>query len=96
MNRHPQGFGERANALYGDLRAELRKRSEGHKIITCGHSLGGAISQLTHIRLHNDFDNELLLNITFATPLVANFPMLEELKKREAIHQIPPGFRAIF
>ena len=62
----------------------MQRRSRGHKIVTCGHSLGAAISQLTHILLHEDFDNDLL-NITFATPLAANFPMAEELKSREAI-----------
>ena len=77
-----RGFLERARAAYAELKDKLRTIGGNPKIITCGHSLGAAISQLVHIMLHEDFEEELV-NITFATPLTSNFPMAEKLGVRE-------------
>ena len=62
------------------------------KIITCGHSLGGALSQIIHIMLHGEhkiplrgttisFDKFELLNVTFATPMVGNHALREKLNE---------------
>jgi len=53
------------------------------RVITCGHSLGGALSQIFHIQLHDKLrvpGQELeLINVTFATPMVGNHFLRENL-----------------
>ena len=57
------------------------------RIITCGHSLGGALSQMIHIQLHGELEtlrdlglgHENLLNVTFASPMVGNHCLRDNL-----------------
>ena len=63
------------------------------RIVTCGHSLGGALAQILHIQLHGElrvpgredpirFDmpgERELINITFATPMVGNHYLRDNL-----------------
>ena len=83
-----KGFLERANKIFnhqthrGTLVDEVKHRYRDHpgglpnRIVTTGHSLGGAISQLIHIRLHevDEISQKCeLLNITWATPMIGNY-----------------------
>ena len=55
--------------------AQTIKKDNTKTIVTCGHSLGAAISQLIHMNLDIVLKMESqfnLINITFAPPMVGN------------------------
>ena len=85
-----KGFAGRAEMLINKLVRNICKRALPHRIVTCGHSLGGAISQLVHIQLHETFKTELqaneleLINITFGAPMMGNYHMREALNSMKA------------
>ena len=54
------------------------------KIVTCGHSLGAAISQLVHIQIEDKLERDSkcqMINITFAPPMVGNLPFRSSLNQ---------------
>ena len=52
-----------------------------NRIVVCGHSLGGAVSALVYIFLHERLrDTYELHNITFASPLFGNLALRDYLK----------------
>ena len=71
-----KGFKERSDNILEELPAKiLGYEPLPAKIVTSGHSLGAAISQLIHIQLDGKLKNESkceLINITFAPPMVGN------------------------
>ena len=78
--RTHRGFTNRSDSIFEELVPKLdalirRYKWSVSKIITCGHSLGAALSQLIHIKLkREDFEVKMktkLINITFAPPMVS-------------------------
>ena len=71
-----KGFKERSDNILNKLPKKILKYDPLPKIIvTCGHSLGAAISQLIHIQLEKELNMDSscnLINITFAPPMVGN------------------------
>ena len=58
--------------------------------MTCGHSLGGALSQLVHIHFQAMISEMLgttveFVNVTFATPMVGNFPLRAEQNREDGV-----------
>ena len=71
-----KGFKERSDSILKELPGTILGYHPPPKtVITCGHSLGAAISQLIHIQLEKELKRESsfdLINITFAPPMVGN------------------------
>ena len=80
-----RGFLKRADDIFEELPkkiSEMCSSGKELKIITTGHSLGAAISQLIHIKLWEKFSKAWkcqLVNVTFATPMVGNNHLRERL-----------------
>merc|ERR1712154_56895 len=90
-----KGFKERADNILEELPGIILGFDPlPEKIVTCGHSLGAAISQLVHIQIEEKLDNESkckMINVTFAPPLVGNLPlrsMLNQPLARDMYHFI--------
>ena len=71
-----KGFKERSDNILEELPKKiLDYQPMPTKIVTCGHSLGAALSQLVHIQLEEKLKSEPkceFINITFAPPMVGN------------------------
>ena len=89
-----RGFKKRSDAIFEELSVkimEVAKPDHDLKIITTGHSLGAAISQLIHIKLYEKFKEEWkckFVNVTFATPMVGNYHL------RKKLHTVTGGHAA--
>lgn len=84
--RTHRGFTNRSDSIFEELVPKLyalirRYNWSVSKIITCGHSLGSALSQLIHIKLKEkeEFEAKKLINITFAPPMVGNVNLRKTL-----------------
>ena len=77
------GFNRRANVL--PIQNILFCAAEGNcdTIVTCGHSLGGAVSSISAIMLHFGKSKDLeVFNITFGCPFFANETVRKTCKER--------------
>ena len=74
-----KGFKERADNILEELPTILKRYDPlPARIVTCGHSLGAAISQLVHIQIEDKLEKDSkckMINITFAPPMVGNLPL---------------------
>ena len=79
-----KGFNARSEVILKELGTKIKdflgEEVKPGVIVLCGHSLGAAIAQLVYIKLRQilDFDCKLV-NITFATPMIGNIQLREEL-----------------
>eukprot|EP00092_Neocalanus_flemingeri_P017379 GFUD01018799.1.p1 GENE.GFUD01018799.1~~GFUD01018799.1.p1 ORF type:complete len:550 (-),score=101.77 GFUD01018799.1:641-2266(-) len=84
------GFLKRTRSIdIGDIK-KLSVIYDVVKIITCGHSLGGAVSSLLHMALLQDHDEDNdpvrcrnIVNITFGAPLIGNKYFENEARAKE-------------
>ena len=89
------GFFDRAKNVPVGKILDLAFINKVDFVVTCGHSLGGAVSSLVHIKLQDELkrrnqQNELnslssinLINITFGAPMIGNFSFLRYLLKKD-------------
>ena len=104
------GFLSRAQEVAESLGLILNiaKDNNARQILTCGHSLGGAISSLVHMfllfELHNSEQNdsniskENVINITFGAPMVGNRVFANSVGERgftENIFQFASAWDAV-
>ena len=67
------GFLERSQSIPLEKIKTLADKYKVKRIITCGHSLGGAVSSLCHMRLMQFLDASFeLTNMTFGAPFFGN------------------------
>ena len=70
------GFLKRGNSVNVESLMSYAEHYKASKIITCGHSLGGAVSSVVHMNLmaqnSDQVKKENILNFTFGAPLFGN------------------------
>ncbi|XP_063729449.1 uncharacterized protein LOC134857043 [Symsagittifera roscoffensis] len=88
------GFLSRAQEVAESLGVILNiaKDNNARQILTCGHSLGGAVSSLVHMfllfELHNSEQNDIniskenVINITFGAPMVGDRVFANSVRER--------------
>ena len=88
------GFLSRAQEVAESLGVILNiaKDNNARQILTCGHSLGGAVSSLVHMfllfELHNSEQNDIniskenVINITFGAPMVGDKVFANSVRER--------------
>ena len=84
------GFLERMEKVPVGEIIDLAISHKAHQILTCGHSLGGAVSSLVHVELITYLHRKAnlvispknVLNITFGAPMLGNHEFAEFVSKR--------------
>ena len=80
-----QGYIERAMMLFPTNIVKLAEENDIQTIVTCGHSLGGAVSTITALRImqikHKTKAD--IFNITFGSPYVGNSELLRHCQKEK-------------
>ena len=73
-----QGYTERAMTLSPSNIAKFAEENNIDTIVTCGHSMGGAVSTITALRLMEikQKTKAEILNITFGSPYIGNSELL--------------------
>jgi len=83
------GFKERANLVSIDDIRRLAELYRVHLILTCGHSLGGAVSSIIHMDLIRSakypfpVKKKDIINITFGSPYFGNDGLRKHAKDKE-------------
>ncbi|XP_063711509.1 uncharacterized protein LOC134839816 [Symsagittifera roscoffensis] len=83
------GFLERMKSVPVEEILSLALRLQVKFVVTCGHSLGGAVSSLVNIKLKKELEvrnwtrrfSNNLINITFGAPMIGNYAFAQYLKK---------------
>ena len=84
------GFLERMKSVPVEEILNLASRLQVDFVVTCGHSLGGAVSTLVNIKLKKELEvrnwstpfSNNLINITFGAPLIGNYAFAQYLTEK--------------
>ena len=102
------GFHKRASCISIDDILYTAEYYEATKILTCGHSLGGAVSTIVHMNLLHQGSQQVgkanIINITFGAPFVGNERVEKYANEKElsrnmfhfaAVTDIVPGILSL-
>ena len=102
------GFLKRGNCVSIDDILYSAEIYDANKIITCGHSLGGAVSTIVHMNLldcgSEQVEKKNFINITFGAPFVGNEALEKYARQKElsrnmfhfaAVTDVVPGLLSL-
>ena len=85
------GFLDRMQSVSTEKIFEIAFLNKVDQIVTCGNSLGGAVSSLVHLKMLYDLENdgndskidpENIINVTFGAPMIGNSEFAEHVDEK--------------
>ena len=85
------GFLEKMQSVSTDEIFELAIINKVDQVVTCGSSIGGAVSCLVHMKLLYDLENardgslidpENVVNVTFGAPMIGNYELAKHVEEK--------------
>ena len=92
VGKFHKGFFRRSKSIRIEDILASSKYYNASRIITCGHSLGGAVSSLVHMNLVQEcfgrVERRNIINITFGAPFFGNEDLEEYVREKDLCHQM--------
>ena len=97
LGKFHKGFHKIASRIVPSEIIELALQNDVDGILTCGHSLGGAISSIFHMKLRNCYKTDLeemrlrrrnIVNMTFGAPMFGNASLQQHGEKNDHWHKM--------